>query len=949
MKTATGTDSPRRRARRALRAAAAAAGLLVSGAFLSTQLAAELPHWPLQQQPGPDGYPHQDPATYPKSTVPAQKPHRSAMASSPALRDDGNGDWALAGGWKLQETRKVARTAHELSLPGFDSRAWYDATVPGTVLTTLVDQGVYPEPTYGLNNLAIPEYLNREDYWYRDEFTPPTGFAGHGLTLRFAGINYAADVWLNGTRLGEIKGAFRRGSFDVSSLLRPGEANALLVRISPVPHPGIPHEESLAAGAGPNGGAMLFDGPTFFCTEGWDWIPGIRDRDSGIWQEVSLHVGGEVRIGDVQVTTDLPLPDTTRAQVSVAAVLHNQTDQPQQGIVRGEIEGISFERSVTLAAGATSEVRFDPDEFPQLEVKQPRLWWPNGYGKPELYHLKLTVRNQQGRVTETKVVRFGIREVSYELSALDATGALRRFELRPSRAGGKQVIDVRHEALRETPSGWVPTLVSGGETSPAVRPLDDQATAPFLVIRVNGKRIVVKGGNWGLDEAMKRVSRARLEPYFRMERDANLTMIRNWCGQSTEEVFFDLADEYGLMVWNDFWSSTQNWNLQPGDLDLWLANAEDTIKRFRNHPSIVIWCGRNEGVPPPYLNQGLERLVRRYDGTRYYQPASIKINLDDSGPWVWADPVNFFTRYSQGFTTELGLPSVPTADAIRAMMPEPDQWPISDTWAYHDWHQKDHGEVQPFMEALATQFGEASGLDDFVRKAQMLNYVGHRAMFEGLNARLWKPGSGRLVWMSHPAWPSTEWQLYSSDYDAHASYFGVKKACEPVHIQLNLDDHEVVITNATLEPIPGARVQAQVLDLAGRHLDRQIRVLSLPANATTAVFKLREKAAAAVPVHLVRLTLAVRGGHLLSDNLYWLAKNDADFKAMNDMPPVALAGSARRMKTAAGTRVELNLRNPARVPVLMVKATLRDAQGARVLPAFASDGYFSILPGRSAA
>jgi hypothetical protein len=932
-------------AARILRALAAAVCLVACGAFVSTQLAAELPHWPLQVQPGPDGDPRQDPASYPRSAVPPQKPQKRATVAGPALRDAGDGDFTLTGGWRLQQTRKVADTARELSAPGFDSGSWLEATVPGTVLTTLVDQGVYPEPTYGLNNMAIPESLNREDYWYRNEFMPPADFAGHALTLTFGGINYAADVWLNGVRLGEIRGAFQRGVFDVSSLLRPGAPNALVVRISPVPHPGIPHEESLAAGAGPNGGAMLFDGPTFFCTEGWDWIPGIRDRVSGIWQDVVLHVGGPIQIRDVQVKTDLPLPDTTSAELSVSAVLVNDTAEARQGTLRGEIEGLSFQKAVTVPARGRSEVRFSAPEFPQLVVKNPRLWWPNGYGKPELYRLKLTVRDGSDRVTETKSVRFGIREVSYELTALDAKGELRRFELVPSAAGGQQILDERHEALRQTKLGWVPTLLPGAENSPAVRPLDDQASAPFLVLRVNGKRVVAKGGNWGLDDAMKRVSRERLEPFFRLEQEAHLTMIRNWCGQSTEEVFFDLADEYGLMVWNDFWTSTQNWNLQPGDLELWLANAEDTIKRFRNHPSIVIWCGRNEGVPPPYLNEGLDALVRTHDGTRYYQPASIKINLDDSGPWVWADPVNFFTRYSKGFTTELGLPSFPTAEALRAMMPEADQWPISDTWAYHDWHQKDHGEVPVFMEALATQFGAATGLDDFARKAQMLNYVGHRAMFEGLNAQLWKPASGRLIWMSHPAWPSTEWQLYSSDYDAHASYFGAKKACEPVHVQLNLHDHEVVITNNTFDAIPGARVQAEIVDLAGRSLGRQNRILLAPANATTGVFRLRETAAAKLPIYFVKLTLAVRGGKLLSDNFYWLAKRDEDNRLLNELPQVTLTGSARRVNTATGTRVELALRNPAKVAALMVKATLRDAAGARILPAFASDGYFSMLPG----
>jgi beta-galactosidase/beta-glucuronidase len=921
--------------------------LALCGAVFPPPLAAGLPQWPLQHQPGPDGNPKQDPATLPRSAVPPRTPQKRVATPKPPLTDAGNGDFVLTGGWRLQEARKVAGTARELSVPGFDDSSWWEATVPGTVLTTLVDRGVYPEPTYGLDNLAIPESLNREDYWYRTEFTPPAETSGRTLNLTFNGVNYAADIWLNGKRLGEIRGAFRRGVFDVSALVRAGQENALVVRVSPVPHPGIPHEESLKAGAGPNGGAMLFDGPTFFCTEGWDWIPGIRDRVTGLWQDVVLHVGGPVTIGDVQVVTDLPLPDTSTADVLVTAALENRSPDPQKPVVRGEFEGVAFEKAVSLAPGETTLVSFSPADLPQLRVRRPRLWWPNGYGKPELYHLTVSVLDAGGRVSDSRAERFGIREVTYELSALDATQTVRRFELSPIAARGQWLIDERHAALRQLPLAWVPTFADGGESSPAVRFLDDTTTAPFLVIKVNGQRVVCKGGNWGLDEAMKRVSRERLEPYFRMERDANLTMIRNWCGQSTEEVFFDLADEYGLMVWNDFWTSTQNWNLQPGDLDLWLANAEDTIKRFRNHPSIVIWCGRNEGVPPPYLNEGLDALVREHDGTRYYQPTSIKLNLNDSGPWVWSDPVNFFSRYGKGFTTELGLPSAPTADAVRAMMPEKDTWPIGDTWAYHDWHQADHGEVPVFMTALATQLGEATSLDDFSRKAQVLNYVGHRAMFEGLNAHLWKPASGRLMWMSHPAWPSTQWQLYTSDTDAHAAYFGAKKACEPVHVQLNLHDRKVVVSNTTLAALEGARVSAEIYDPAGRRVSRQALILRVAANAATPAFALAEAPAAALPLYFVRLHLASREGRDLSDNFYWQARRDEDYRALNELPRIALTGAARLTSLAGVPRVRVQLRNASKGLALMIKPTLRTPDGQRVLPAFATDGYLSLVPGES--
>jgi hypothetical protein len=833
-----------------------------------------------------------------------------------------------------------------LSTPGFDDRDWFDATVPGTVLTTLVDQGVYPEPTYGLNNLAIPESLNRQDYWYRNEFTVPLASGNRTPTLTFHGINYTADVWLNGTRLGAVRGAFRRGHFDLAGLLQPGQRAALVVRVSPVPHPGIPHEESLAAGAGPNGGAMCFDGPTFFCTEGWDWLPGIRDRCTGIWQDVELRLSGPVTLGDVQIVTVLSPSAHHIAEITISLSATNRTNQPQSFVLAGEFETTRFRQTVLLAPKGTAEVRFAPADFAVLRVAHPRLWWPNGYGRPELYQLTLTAFDTHGVTSDVKSLRFGIRELSYELTAVDPLGELQRLDYLPAAAGSGAVLDLRHEGLRQSPVGWVPSLTAAATTSPSLRSAADARTAPFLVIKVNGVPIVTKGGNWGLDEALKRCSREHLEPFIRLEREAHLTMIRNWCGQSTGESFFELCDEYGLMVWNDFWATTQDANLQPGDLDLWLDNAADVIRRFRHHPSIVLWCGRNEGVPPPALNEGLDQLIRTLDGTRHYQPSSTQINLLNSGPWVHVDPVKFFAEYGRGFTTEIGLPCAPTADAIRAMMPVADQWPISDTWAYHDWHQKDHGEVHAFMTALTEQFGAPTGLDDFCRKAQLLNYVGHRAIFEGLNARLWSPASGRLLWMSHPAWPSTAWQLYSSDGDPNGAYFGAQKACEPLHVQLNLDDRLVVVTNTTLASVAGLTVWAELLDLQNRRLAAQEITLDSPPNSTTSAFHLDETSVAALPIYFVRLTLTDSASIRRSENLYWPARSAADHRALNHLPPVTLICSARAQFKNTSLHIAVHLRNPAATVALMIKLTLRHRSGHRILPAYASDGYLSLFPGQ---
>lgn len=892
----------------------------------------------------------QDPATLPQSQAELSMPATPLPRdNTPRLEPRGDGVWALTSGWRLIEAPKLNADGAVVSRINFKQDGWMDAIVPGTVLTTLVERGVYPDPDFGLNNFAIPETLNKQSYWYRTEFTPPTSLKGKRFTITLHGVNYSAVAWLNGTRLGEVRGAFARGAFDASGLVVAGGRNALAVRVSPPPHPGIPHEESVAAGPGPNGGAMCLDGPTFICTEGWDWIPGVRDRAMGLWQDVTLKATGAVQIGDVHVVTKLPLPDTSRAAVMIGVPLSNEANRAATGTLEASFEGVIVRRRVTLAPGRT-EVSLAPSDFPALNVARPRLWFPNGYGKPELYHLRVKFTPAAAAApSDSATVRFGIREISYELTLMDATGHLRRVEYAPTAAADaarRPVVDVSHAGTIESAEGWVASFAPGGERSASIHALTDRRASPFLVIRVNGVRIACRGGNWGLDDSRKRVSRERLEPFFRLHRDAHLTMIRNWCGQNTEEVFYDLADEYGLLVWNDFWLSTQDWNLEPTDPALFLSNAREVVARFRNHPSIAIWCGRNEGVPPPFINEGLDALIRALDGTRYYTSNSRDINLQGSGPWHYGDAFKFFTTRGVGFSTELGLPSPPSAETIRAMLAPADQFPPGDAWAYHDWHSKSGGDINFFTKALEEELGAPTSLEDFERKAQMLNYASHRAMFEGFNAHLWEPNTGRLMWMSHPAWPSVEWQMYASDYSTYGAFFGVKKACEPVHAQLNLPGLETTVVNNTQSALPRLRLRARILSTTGEELSAREENFSVPANSAATGAPLALPKEAAEGVVFVKLELRDEAGRVLAENFYWEAAQKSGYRKLNDMADAAVSCAAVRREEAGKSRVEIDLVNESPGVALAAQVTLRDAQtGKRVLPAYASDNYVSLLKG----
>ncbi len=900
--------------------------------------------WPLQVHAWIGLTVPQDPWTLPHAHAPPSAPEAIPPARAAALQPLADGIWTLAS-WRLEPAPQVAANAAVLSRPGFDDARWYAATVPGTVLTTLIDRGVYPDPDYGLNNLAIPESLARQDYWYRTEFVMPAALAGQRLTLDFEGINYAAEVWLNGRRLGEIRGAFIRGVFDLTHILVAGRVNALAVRISPPPHPGIPSEESIAYGPGENGGAMALDGPTFIDTEGWDWIPGIRDRDSGLWQEVRLEATGPVRILDPDVITHLPLPRTDEAQLQILVPLDN-AGAAREVALEASFEGVSIVKRVRLPPGR-SELKLEPSEFPQLRVHQPRLWWPNGYGDPALYTLKLTLR-EGNRVSATRQLRFGIRELTYELSLFDGAGRLRRVEIDPTAARdrGERLVDVRHSAIKQVANGWAESLTPAGEHSAAVHDVPTQSLAPFLVIRCNGVPIAARGGSWGMDDSRKRSSRARLEPYFRLHREAHLNIIRNWLGQNTEEAFYDLADEYGLLILNDFWESTQDFQLEAQDPALFLANARDTILRYRHHPSIAVWFGRNEGVPQPIINEGLDDLIASLDGTRYYTGSSNRINLQDSGPYNYRPPIGYFTELARGFAVEVGTPSLATLESIEASIPAPDRWPLSDSIAYHDWHFGGNGDVATFMTALANQFGAADSLEDFERKAQMMNYVDYRAVFEGFLAHLWTQNSARLLWMTHPAWPSNHWQIYSADYDTHAAYYGVKKANEPLHVQMNEGDHALAVANTTREDHANLTLTSRIITLDGQTLATRQDHLDAPANQVTTLPPLAiARYLSRDRVDLVALTLSDSAGQRLSENFYWPSRDEDGMRALNSLKPQTVRISGQLSSAENERVIRLIVEDTGTAPALNVKLTLVDQAGRRILPAFYSDNYISLLPG----
>ncbi|MZD08927.1 glycoside hydrolase [Streptomyces sp. SID5785] len=473
-----------------------------------------------------------------------------------------------------------------------------------------------------------------------------------------------------------------------------------------------------------------------------------------------------------------------------------------------------------------------------------------------------------------------------------------------------------------------------------------------LKISVNGVRVLARGGNWGWDELLRRMPDARMDAAVRMHRDMNFTMIRNWVGSSDREEFFAACDEHGILVWNDFPNA---WGMDPPDHDVFNGQAADTVLRYRIHPSIVVWCGANEGDPPAAVDEGMRRAVESGAPGILYQNNSAGGIVTGGGPYGFVEPEKYFDPATYGsknfgFHTEIGMPVVSTADSLRAMTGDEPEWPIGGAWYLHDWSERGNQAPQNYKAAIEARLGASKDLDDFARKAQFVNFENARAMFEAWNAHLWDDATGLMLWMSHPAWHSTVWQTYDYDFDVNGMYYGARSACEPLHVQAHPGTWQLTVVNHTGAGLRRAGVTAELYDLTGRRLGTPRKHIVDVAAAT------RSADLGAVPwadtlpdLHLLRLTLKDAKGRTLSTNTYWRHRTPAAMKGLSGMDRTRLTVGAPHVSRAGDRRrLTATVRNAGSAVAPMTRLSLRETHGGdRVLPTLYSHNYLWLLPGES--
>jgi hypothetical protein len=580
---------------------------------------------------------------------------------------EADGQLDLSGGrWRLQ--RAGSETGEALSAAGFHDTDWLIATVPGTTLTSYLNAGAIPDPNFGQNQLHISDSFFYSDFWYRTEFASPSINNGEIAWLNFDGINWKADVYLNGEKLGRIEGGFMRGHFDITAKLHRDKPNALAVRVLKNATPGSCKQKTWKT-TGLNGGALGADNPTYHASIGWDWIPTIRGRNTGIWGGVSLTTTGAVTLENPLVTSTLPLPATNSADVSLEVFAVNHTAQPVTGILHARFGDLTFEHPLTLAANTSQTIKLSPATHPQLRIVNPQLWWPTGYGEPHLYDGELRFE-ANGSTHHRTQFKAGIRQ----MTSNEDGGNLRLF--------------------------------------------------------INGRRFIARGGNWGFGESMLRYRAREYDVAVRYHREMNFTMIRNWVGQIGDEAFYEACDRHGIVVWHDFWLANPWDGPIPDDNALFLANARDFILRIRSHASLGLYCGRNEGFPPAPLEKGLRALLAELHPDIKYIGSSADGPVSGHGPYRALEPKFYFQNADPKLHSELGAPNIPPFDSLRRMMPESGQWPQGLDWGLHDFTLEGAQGGTTFLSMIADGYGGATNAKDWCTLAQFVNYDTYRAMFE---------------------------------------------------------------------------------------------------------------------------------------------------------------------------------------------------------------------------
>jgi len=830
---------------------------------------------------------------------------------------------SLRDGWQLQSSGKVDEAGATISTPKFIPKNWRVVSVPTTVVAALVKDKVYPNPDFGMNLRSFPgmnypigaNFSNQPmaqdspfiiPWWYRKSFEIPATDKGKTLWLRFNGINYRANIWLNGKQIAnsnDVAGAWRTYEFNITGAALIGKTNVLAVEVF------SPTENDLAI--------------TFV-----DWNPAPPDKNMGLWRSVEIAASGPVGLRYPTVVSKVDSPENDKAHLTVTSLLKNATDQPIKGALTGKIENIEFSQNVELEANESKDITFTPEQFPQLNLDHPKLWWPAQMGKPDLHNLHLQFITG-GKVSDSSDTQFGIRQITSELNANNGR-----------------------------------------------------------VFSVNGKKILIRGGGWSPDMLLRENSQ-RLEDQFRYVQDMGLNTIRLEGKLETPE-FFDLADRKGVLVmagWCccDHWEHWPNW--KPQDFKIAEQSLRDQIYRLRSHPSLVMWLNGSDNPPPPDVEQMYLKVESDLlwpnpivsSATAKTTTITGVSGVKMSGPYEYVAPSywqedSLNTRSSHkdcnqggcggahGFNSETSPgPAVPPIESIRAMVGKDHMWPIDDVWNYHAGGGV-FKDLHVFTNAIDARYGVASNVDDYALKSQAIGYEGIRAMFEAYSRNKYA-STGIIQWMLNNAWPSMIWHLYDYYLRPGGTYFGAKTAMEPLHPIYGYDDHWIYVVSSQYTDAKGLKLTTRVLNLDMTEKFYHEGTLDALADSTQKIVAIPDIQGLS-STYFLDLRLRDASGKVVGSNFYWLSTKPetidwansnwyttptasyADFTALSQLPKIKLKVSDRTEHKNQDAVTHVTIENPSKSLAFFVRLkVVKGKSGEEILPVIWQDNYISLLPG----
>jgi len=842
--------------------------------------------------------------------ISAQEASRPRPETSLALRD----------GWNLQSSYKVEAKGENVSTLAFQPKDWYAVTVPTTVVAALVKQKVYPDPFFGTNLRSFPgvtypigaNFSNipmQPDspfivpWWYRKEFVLPASFKGKTIWLNFGGINYRANIWLNGKQLAKSEdaaGAWRTYEFDITDYAVLGKPNVLAVQVF------SPTDTDLAI--------------TFV-----DWNPAPPDKNMGLFRDVDITSSGAVAVRYPTVVSKVDSPANDKAHLTVTALLKNAANHLVKGTLKGQIEKTEFSQEVELGPGESKDVAFTPEQLPQLNIDHPRLWWPAQMGKPERYSLSLEF-NLDGKISDHAETKFGIREVKSEVLSANR----RLFSI-----NGKNV------------------LIRGGGWSPDMMLREDpqRLRDEFRYVQDMGLNTVRLEGKLETREL------------FDLADERGILLIAGWCccdhwehwpnwkpqdftiaEQSLRDQIYRLRGHPSLLAWMN-----GSDNPPPPDVEQTYLKVEKDL--LWTNPVVSSATAKLAG----FSGESGVKMTGPYE---YVAPSYWQTDKTDSARQCNQGGCGG----AYGFNTETSMgPAVPPIESIRAMVGKDHLWPIDDTWNYHAGGGA-FKDMHVFTDALNARFGPATSAEDYAVKAQLQTYEGIRAMYEAYSRNKYT-STGVIQWMLNNAWPSMIWHLYDYYLRPGGGYFGAKKAMESLHPVYGYDDRSVWLVSSQYEDAKGLKLTAQVLNLDMSEKFSKVISLDAVADSTNKILALPEIDGLS-PTYFLVLRLQDSSGKVVGSNLYWLSSKPetldweksnwyttptssyADYTALSQLPKVKLKVADHTEHKGQEAITHVTLENPSKSLAFFVRLKVDKGKGGdEILPVFWQDNYISLLPG----